>query len=139
VFNRAACFSLPLNYHSWIKVVHILNRCVPLLTVLQITLKFISNFNQNLQSLDMIMYLKKHFLRVYNAGICYKMVYLIHVDEQKLSWNHIPLVWKCTKKLFFSNLLNLILARKYNFLIVYNHTICFSSLLIYHSYVQSLN
>jgi len=48
------------------------------------------------------MYLKK-FPRVYNAWVCFKMVYMIHVDEQMLPRNCTP-VQKYSKN-FFCNFL----------------------------------
>jgi len=94
----------------------------------------IHNFNENCLSLGMIMYLTNALPEEVQ---CWGLLYMIHVDEQKSPLNCTPPVQKCTK-IFFSNLLNLILARKYNFPRVYNCDICFSLLLNFHSDVQSL-
>ena len=45
---------------------------------------YIINFNENLLSLDKVAYVTKALLREYNAWVCFKMVYMINVDVQKL-------------------------------------------------------
>ena len=52
-------------------------------TVTKFSENSIIYFTENWQSLATKTYLKKHFQRVYNPGVAFKMLDMINVDEQK--------------------------------------------------------
>jgi len=61
------------------------------------------------------------------------MVYMIHVDKQKLPQNHTLPVLKCMKKIFFLKFAKMILGTKLNLMRVCNHVAYIILLLSSHS------
>jgi len=59
---------------------------------------------------------EKHFQKVYDPEVCFKIIQMMHTNEQKLTKSCTPTVQMCMKIFFenFENFIILILAWKYN-------------------------
>ena len=126
LLSSLTCTKLELICTHLVQVVTVTNN------IANFSIIYIINFNENW--LWEIIW-KKNFLMLYNIQNG------LHISWWTELTLESPPVRKSTKKHFynFSNFLNLILARKYNFLREYSSAVCFSLLWNYHPDVQSLN